>query len=271
MVLQAHVLSESRPASALPLAADFKGVVVQFTTNEGPVTALDDVCLSLEQGGFLTLLGPSGCGKSTLLRVLADLISPTSGTAKVMGGTPSSARTRREIGFVFQDPALMPWRTVLENVRLPLEVGARSAQRKSQRTPEELIALVGLAGWEGTYPHQLSGGMRQRVAIARALVGDPKLLLLDEPFSALDEMTRDRLNEELLSIWAETGTTVVFVTHSIYEAAYLSQKVMLLAARPGRVRDVVDVPFAYPRNVSIRDTIEFTDMLAQLRAKLRSC
>lgn len=253
------------------LAADLKGVGVKFVTGGAPIVALDGIDLTLKQGGFLTLLGPSGCGKSTLLRVLADLVSPTSGVARIMGGEPSAARQRREIGFVFQDPALLPWRTVLENVRLPLEVGAGRVARESRHSPEELIALVGLAGWEQAYPHQLSGGMRQRVAIARALVGSPKLLLLDEPFSALDEMTRDRLNEELLSIWSQTGTTVVFVTHSIYEAAYLSQEVLLLAARPGRVCASVRVPFAYPRHVSLRDTADFAEILALLRAKLREC
>ena len=191
------------------------------------------------------MLGPSGCGKSTLLRVVADLIPATSGDVDVLGTSASAARAARDIGFVFQDASLLAWRTALENVELPLEVGG-GGKHRGARSPRELIALVGLSGREGAYPHELSGGMRQRVAIARALVNDPKLLLMDEPFGALDEITRDRLNEELMRVWESTGATILFVTHSIYEAAFLGQQVLLMAARPGRVREIVDVPLPSP-------------------------
>jgi NitT/TauT family transport system ATP-binding protein len=253
------------PAEAVSL----RGVSVRYTTDRGTVLAIQDLDLSIAQGTFLTVLGPSGCGKSTLLRVMGDLITPSAGIARVMGEAPSAARRRREIGFVFQNPALLPWRTVLDNVRLPLEVGGSSGG--SGRRPEELLQLVGLAGWESAYPAQLSGGMQQRVAIARALVNEPKLLLMDEPFGALDEITRDRLNEELLNVWQQTRTTIVFVTHSIYEAAFLSEAVLLLAARPGRVRERIPVPFPYPRHVAMRESAGFMALLARLRRVLATC
>jgi NitT/TauT family transport system ATP-binding protein len=245
-------------------------VSVRFTTERGTITALDNVDLSIARGSFLTLLGPSGCGKSTLLRVMADLIEPSAGRISVLGDVPAKARLNREIGFVFQDPALLPWRTVLENATLPLEVGGGKAL-PGARSPQELLALVGLSGWEGAYPHELSGGMRQRVAIARALVSGPRLLLMDEPFGALDEITRDRLNEELLQVWESTGTTIVFVTHSIYEAAFLGQKVLLLAARPGRVRELVPVDLPMPRRLAQRETPEFTALAGHLRRVLETC
>jgi NitT/TauT family transport system ATP-binding protein len=188
----------------------------------------------------------------------------------VLGDVPAKARLNREIGFVFQDPALLPWRTVLENATLPLEVGGGKAL-PGARSPQELLALVGLSGWEGAYPHELSGGMRQRVAIARALVSGPRLLLMDEPFGALDEITRDRLNEELLQLWETTGTTIVFVTHSIYEAAFLGQSVLLLAARPGRVRETVPVTLPMPRRLAQRETPEFTALAGHLRRVLETC
>jgi NitT/TauT family transport system ATP-binding protein len=187
-----------------------------------------------------------------------------------LGTEASAARARRDIGFVFQDAALLPWRTALENVSLPLEVGGKNS-RPGRRTPKELLELVGLSGWENALPHELSGGMRQRVSIARALVNDPRLLLMDEPFGALDEITRDRLNEELLSVWEETGTTILFVTHSIYEAAFLGQKVLLLAARPGRVRETVPVPLPSPRRIEQRESLEFIELAAHLRRVLETC
>jgi len=225
-------------------------VTVRFTTDRGTVTALQDVSIEVPTGSLMTLLGPSGCGKSTLLRVIADLIAPTSGVATVLGSRPPEARIRRDIGFVFQDAALLPWRSALQNVELPLEVGGERAARRGKRTPRELLELVGLKGWENALPHELSGGMRQRVSIARALVTDPKLLLMDEPFGALDEITRDRLNEELLRIWEETAITVLFVTHSLYEAVFLGQQVLMLAANPGRVREIA--PPAAPRERRVR-------------------
>ncbi|MFT8245771.1 ABC transporter ATP-binding protein [Roseomonas sp. BN140053] len=240
-------------------------------TEERAVTALQDVSVTVQQGGFLTLLGPSGCGKSTLLRVIADILPPSAGECRVLGTSPAEARRNRQIGFVFQDAALLPWRTALDNVRLPLEVGGRPKLPPGARTPEELLALVGLAGWEKARPHELSGGMRQRVAIARALLGGPRLLLMDEPFGALDEITRDRLNEELLRVWRETGTTVVFVTHSIQEAAFLGQQVLVMAARPGRVRALVPVDLPEPRHLGLRETPAFVALAAQLRTALEGC
>ncbi|MFO1087799.1 MAG: ABC transporter ATP-binding protein [Reyranellaceae bacterium] len=245
-------------------------VSVRFTTERGTVTALENVDLSIARGSFLTLLGPSGCGKSTLLRVMADLIEPTGGKITLLGDVPTTARLNREIGFVFQDAALLPWRNVLDNVTLPLQVGGGKAL-PGARSPRELIDLVGLAGWEGALPHELSGGMRQRVAIARALVSGPRLLLMDEPFGALDEITRDRLNEELLQVWESTGTTIVFVTHSIYEAAFLGQQVLLLAARPGRVRELVPVTLPNPRRLAMRETQEFVALAGTLRRILETC
>ena len=245
-------------------------VTVRFTTERGTVTALENVDLSIARGSFLTLLGPSGCGKSTLLRVMADLIEPTGGKITVLGDVPATARLNREIGFVFQDAALLPWRNVLDNVTLPLQVGGGKAL-PGARAPRDLIDLVGLAGWESAFPHELSGGMRQRVAIARALVSGPRLLLMDEPFGALDEITRDRLNEELLQVWESTGTTIVFVTHSIYEAAFLGQQVLLLAARPGRVRELVPVTLPTPRRLAMRETQEFVTLAGTLRRVLETC
>jgi NitT/TauT family transport system ATP-binding protein len=251
-------------------AVSCEGVSVRFTSERGTVTALQNIDLTIARGSFLTLLGPSGCGKSTLLRVMADLVAPTSGRVSVLGGTSQAARESRQIGFVFQDPALLAWRTVFDNVSLPLQVGGGKAL-PGARSPDELLSLVGLSGWEKAYPHELSGGMRQRVAIARALVSGPRLLLMDEPFGALDEITRDRLNEELLQLWETTGTTIVFVTHSIYEAAFLGQSVLLLAARPGRVREQVPVTLPMPRRLAQRETPEFVSLAGHLRRVLETC
>jgi NitT/TauT family transport system ATP-binding protein len=262
--------SPGAPRATESPALRLRDVTVRFTTERGAVTALDRISMTVAQGGFLTLLGPSGCGKSTLLRVAADLIPPTSGDVEVMGTSASAARAARDIGFVFQDASLLAWRTALENVELPLEVGG-GAKRRGARSPRELLALVGLSGREGAYPYELSGGMRQRVAIARALVNDPKLLLMDEPFGALDEITRDRLNVELMRVWENTGATILFVTHSIYEAAFLGQQVLLMAARPGRVREIVDVPLPTPRGVEQRETPEFVALTSHLRRVLETC
>jgi NitT/TauT family transport system ATP-binding protein len=255
-------------------AVSCEGVSVRFTSERGTVTALQNIDLAIPRGSFLTLLGPSGCGKSTLLRVMADLVAPTSGRVSVLGGAPQTARESRQIGFVFQDPALLAWRTVLDNVALPLQVGGgralASSNQRAARSPQELLNLVGLSGWEKAYPYELSGGMRQRVAIARAGLG-PRLLLMDEPFGALDEITRDRLNEELLQLWETTGTTIVFVTHSIYEAAFLGQSVLLLAARPGRVREQVPVTLPMPRRLPQRETPEFVSLAGHLRRVLETC
>jgi NitT/TauT family transport system ATP-binding protein len=248
-----------------------RNVSVRFSSDRGETEALRDVSFELPRGGFLSILGPSGCGKSTLLRVVADLLSPSSGSLSLFGRSPAEARRARELGFVFQDAALLPWRTVRENVELPLEVGdGRRLSEKASR-PEDLLELVGLSQWHRAYPHELSGGMRQRVSIARALVTGPKILLMDEPFGALDEITRDRLNEELLRIWTETGTTILFVTHSIPEAVFLSERVLVLATNPGRVRELVACELPYPRPLSVRETPEFIRIASHLRALLQTC
>src|SRR5215471_7700771 len=247
-----------------------QNVSVRFVSDRRIVTALDNISFSVEAGGFLCVLGPSGCGKSTLLRVVADLIDPSSGTLSVFGRTPRQARIDRALGFVFQDAALLPWRTALENVELPLEVGGRRSLPTGAPTPRELLRLVGLEGWETSFPHELSGGMRQRVAIARALLGGPRLLLMDEPFGALDEITRDRLNEELRRIWLETGTTILFVTHSVYEAIYLGETVLVLAANPGRVRATVKIDLPRGRALSIRETEPFNRVATRTRELLGS-
>ncbi|WP_342358996.1 ABC transporter ATP-binding protein [Terrarubrum flagellatum] len=252
-------------------AVECRNVTVRFVTERRTVTALENVSFSVTRGGFLALLGPSGCGKSTLLRVVADLVSPSGGSMAVLGQSPEEARRDRALGFVFQDAALLPWRTAIENVELPLEVGGGAKQApKNAPTPRELLKLVGLEGWENSYPHELSGGMRQRVSIARALVSGPRMLLMDEPFGALDEITRDRLNEELRRIWQETRTTILFVTHSVYESVFLGESVLVLAANPGRVREQVAIDLPRDRTLAIRETPEFVQMAARLRRALEA-
>jgi NitT/TauT family transport system ATP-binding protein len=255
-------------AGAEALAVSCRNVSVRFVTDRRTVTALENVSFSVERGGFLSLLGPSGCGKSTLLRVVADLIAPTGGQVSVLGMSPQEARHKRTLGFVFQDAALLPWRTALQNVELPAEVGGFRGLPSDAPTPRELLKLVGLDGWEQNFPHELSGGMRQRVSIARALLGGPRLLLMDEPFGALDEITRDRLNEELRRIWQETGTTILFVTHSVYEATFLGEQVLVMSANPGRVSEIVSIDLPRDRDLSIRETEPFVRIAAKLRAVL---
>ena len=250
-------------------AARLRNASVRF----GRFTAIQDISLEIEEGAFYSILGPSGCGKSTLLRLVSDLIPPSSGEVTVLGKTTEEARLAREFAFVFQDPTLLPWRSALKNVELPLEMGRSRGIRipLSDKTPRELLELVGLKGREDALPHELSGGMRQRVAIARALVCKPRLLLMDEPFGALDEMTRDHLNLQLLKVWQETGVTILFVTHSIPEAVFLAQKVLMLKAHPGRLHEIVDIDLPYPRAIAQRDTPEFTRYSAHLRRSLEAC
>ncbi|MGF6291533.1 ABC transporter ATP-binding protein [Paraburkholderia youngii] len=252
------------------LSISCRNINVRFFTERRSVTAIEGLSLDVATGEFLTLLGPSGCGKSTFLRVVADLIKPSRGEISVLGAAPQMARERRDIGFVFQDAALLPWRTAIQNVQLPLEVAGGKA-RSGRATPRELLELVGLKGREDAYPHEMSGGMRQRVAIARALVSDPKVLLMDEPFGALDEITRDRLNEELRRVWKEMGLTTLFVTHSIYEAAFLGQRVLMLAANPGRVKEIVPVTLPEDRTLDVRESREFVELAAYLRRVLETC
>jgi NitT/TauT family transport system ATP-binding protein len=250
---------------------ELSGVSVDFSTDRGHVRALERIDFSLPEQSFIPILGPSGCGKSTLLRAVADLVSPSEGKVSVLGESARAARLNRDLGFVFQDATLLPWRTAIQNVRLPLEVGPPFPHSHEIRSPQELLELVGLGGRADAYPHELSGGMKQRVAIARALVSSPRVLLMDEPFGALDEITRDRMNEELLRIWENTNTTVLFVTHSIPEAVFLGQQVVVLEANPGRLRKIVPIDLPYPRQLSVRDTTEFLKLTAELRSTLESC
>jgi NitT/TauT family transport system ATP-binding protein len=263
---------DAAPASR-EVAVTLDAASVAFDTAAGRIAALKEITLDIPRGTFMTILGPSGCGKSTLLRLVSDLAPLTGGNVSVFGKSPHQARVDRDIAFVFQDAALLPWRTAIENVRLPLVMGVKGKRRieVSEKSPEELLALVGLKGRENALPHEMSGGMRQRAAIARALVCKPKLLLMDEPFGALDEITRDRLNEEILRIWEETGTTILFVTHSIPEAIFLGQQVLMLAAHPGRVKELVEVDLPRARKLTLRETPRFNEIAAHLRALLGEC
>jgi NitT/TauT family transport system ATP-binding protein len=240
-----------------------------FSTADGPVYALSNVDLTIEAGDFVSFIGPSGCGKTTLMRVIADLEQATSGSITVNGLTPHEARANREYGYVFQAPVLLPWRTVQGNVELPLEVFGLPAAERAARAAKN-IELVNLKGFEKKFPWQLSGGMQQRASIARALSFDPALLLMDEPFGALDEIVRDKLNEQLLKLWAETKKTVVFVTHSIPEAVFLSTKIVVMSPRPGRIIDVIDCDLGPNRPLEIRDTPEFLAIAHRVREGLKA-
>jgi NitT/TauT family transport system ATP-binding protein len=248
------------------VAADLS---LTFDTGDGAVYALSSVDLTVREGEFVSFIGPSGCGKTTLLRVIADLERPTSGTILVNGVAPDEARKARQYGYVFQAPALYPWRTIERNVMLPLEVMGFSAEERKLRAATNLD-LVNLKGFEKKFPWQLSGGMQQRASIARALSFDPHLLLMDEPFGALDEIVRDKLNEQLLHLWRTTRKTVVFVTHSIPEAVYLSTRIVVMSPRPGRVIDVIDCDFPRDRTLDIRETPEFLKVAQRVREGLRA-
>ena len=260
-----------------------------FSTPAGPVQALANASLTIAPREFVSLLGPSGCGKSTLLRLVADILAPTEGRIEVGGEPPVVARRRRVFGFVFQDSTLLPWRNTLQNVLLPLEIGGDARRGRADalanvrlpleiggwgrrhvppHRPEDLLDLVGLKGFERAYPRQLSGGMQQRVSIARALVTGPPILLMDEPFGALDEITRDRLNEQLQGLWQREKRTVVFVTHSIAEAVYLSTRIVVMSPRPGRVKLDLPIQLPRPRDPAVKETVEFARHTAALRRAL---
>jgi NitT/TauT family transport system ATP-binding protein len=245
------------------------GIDKVFARGEQPVTtALEGIDRDIAQGEFVSLIGPSGCGKSTLLRVIGDLTAPTRGEVVVNGKSAERARRDRDYGMVFQAPVLFEWRTVEDNVKLPLEVMGASAERRSQRAAE-MLQLVELGDFTKHYPWQLSGGMQQRVAIARALAFEPSILLMDEPFGALDEMTRERMNSEVLRIWEQTGTTVIFVTHSIPEAVFLSSRVVVMSPRPGRITKIIDVDLPRPRNEDTRETRRYFELVTEVREALR--
>jgi NitT/TauT family transport system ATP-binding protein len=251
------------------LAVDIRGVSLTFETADGKVEALSKVDLQVSTGDFVSFIGPSGCGKTTLLRVIADLEQPTDGTVLVNGVSPEQARLGRHYGYIFQAPALYPWRTVERNVMLPLEImGIAPAERRARAA--RYLKLVNLAGFERKFPWQLSGGMQQRASIARALSFEPALLLMDEPFGALDEIVRDHLNEQLLRLWEGTGKTVLFVTHSIPEAVFLSTRIVVMSPRPGRIIDVIPCDFPRDRTLEIRETPEFMKIAHRVRVGLRS-
>ena len=246
-----------------------KSVDLTFLTNDGPVDALKDVNLDINEGDFVSFIGPSGCGKTTFLRVLADLERPTGGTVEINGVSPKIARESRAYGYVFQAPGLYPWRSIGKNIKLPLEIIGLSKHEQSERV-KRVLKLVDLQDFENKFPWQLSGGMQQRASIARALAFDADILLMDEPFGALDEIVRDHLNEQLLALWKTTSKTICFVTHSIPEAVYLSTKIVVMSPRPGRIIDVIESTLPNERPLDIRDSSEFISISQRVREGLRS-
>jgi NitT/TauT family transport system ATP-binding protein len=259
---------EGVPGERTARVIDISHLSLTFETSDGPVQALSEIDLAIEGGEFVSLIGPSGCGKTTLLRVIADLETATNGKIAVNGLTPQEARLERAYGYVFQAPALYPWRTIARNVALPLEIMGLSKEEQRERVQRNLD-LVNLTGFEKRFPWQLSGGMQQRASIARALAVDPELLLMDEPFGALDEIVRDKLNEQLLRLWNKTRKTVVFVTHSIPEAVFLSTKIVVMSPRPGRIHDVIACGFPRDRTLEIRETPQFLEIANRVRHGLR--
>ena len=245
-----------------------KNLSLTFETNDGPIHALKDVDLTINAGDFVSFIGPSGCGKTTFLRVIAALETPTAGEITVNGMSAEDARQARAYGYVFQAAGLYPWRTIAGNVKLPLEIMGYSKAEQAERV-EKVLDLVDLAGFEKKFPWQLSGGMQQRASIARALAFDADILLMDEPFGALDEIVRDHLNERLLQLWASTGKTIAFVTHSIPEAVYLSTKIVVMSPRPGRISEIIESPLPADRGLDIRDSPEFFELAHRVREALR--
>jgi len=251
-------------------AISFEGVRKEFGSGVNATLAIESVDLDIKEREFVSLIGPSGCGKSTLLRLAADLIEPSGGTVVVNGKSPRQARLDRDYGFIFQAPTLFDWRTVWKNVALPLEIMKISGMSSAKKDEEieRLLGMVGLDGFERHHPYQLSGGMQQRVSLARALVFQPSILLMDEPFGALDEITRDRMNLELHRIWAETNTTILFVTHSIPEAVLLSGRVVVMTARPGRVQEIIPIDLPYPRTTEIEESTRYYELVTRVRESL---
>ena len=242
-----------------------KDIGMVYKTNDGrDVTALTGVSLDIQKGEFISLLGPSGCGKTTLLRIIADLLQPTSGEISIAGESPRDARLSKKYGIVFQSPVLYDWRTVKKNIMLPLEIMHIPKAEREDRAMK-MLDIVVLTEFANHYPNQLSGGMQQRVGIARALAIQPQILLMDEPFSALDEFTKEKLHEDLLRIWAKTNKTIIFVTHNIQEAVFLSSRICVLSPHPGRLSAVIDVDLPRPRTMDIKDTPEFTAYVAKVR------
>lgn len=252
----------------MSIVIDAQDLDLTFQTNDGPIHALSNIDLKVLTGEFVSLIGPSGCGKTTLLRVIADLEKPTGGSISVNGVSPEEARLSRAYGYVFQAAALYPWRTIAGNISLPLEVMGFPKEERADLISRNLD-LVNLRGFEKKFPWQLSGGMQQRASIARALSFDPDMLLMDEPFGALDEIVRDHLNEQLLKLWAKTKKTVVFVTHSIPEAVFLSTRIVVMSPRPGRIHEIIDCELGHDRTLDIRETPEFLEIAHRVREGLR--
>ncbi len=263
--MEAQSAEKSLGDNVRTASVEARNVSMTYRSGRRITEALRDVSFSVSEREFVTLIGPSGCGKTTVLKIIADTVKPTAGEVVVMGGTPSEARKKRQIGFVFQDPALLGWRTVIANIMLPLEVMGRPEEEPYAR---ELLELVGLMGFENHYPDELSGGMQQRASIARALSFNPSYLLMDEPFGALDLITRERMGQELLRIWEKTKKTVLFVTHSIEEAVMLSDKILVMSARPATVLAGVEVNLPRPRDPHIHENQEFLRLTSELREML---
>ena len=259
---------ESLPDPA-PSCVVLDHVSLRFRSERGEVQALSDVSLRVAEGEFVALLGPTGCGKSSLLRLVSDLILPTSGTIEVRGGPAAAARHVNDFGFVFQEPALLSWRTAIGNVHLPLEVVGYPPEQRTKRC-EELLDSVGLLKFKDAYPHELSGGMKQRVAIVRALAWNPPILLMDEPFSALDELTRGQLQDDLLKLWSRERKTILFVTHNISEAIYLADRVVVMSPHPGRIKTILTPGLPRPRTEELHETPEFINWTRSAREALRS-
>ncbi|WP_127753219.1 ABC transporter ATP-binding protein [Devosia sp. 1566] len=254
---------------AAPACISVRSVSLSFETPRRRVNALSDVNLSVGEGEFIALLGPTGCGKSSLLRLVSDLVAPTAGQILIRGAPPEAARRENDFGFVFQEPALLPWRTAIENLLLPLEVLNVPAEGREARCMD-LLKSVGLGDFRNAYPHELSGGMRQRVAIVRALAWDPSILLMDEPFSALDELTKMQLQDDLLKLWSVGKKTILFVTHNISEAIYLADRVVVMSPHPGRIKTILPVDLERPRHEDMRETPEFMRLVREARDALRS-